>query len=72
MKWRREKLRQYTTGWINCYQYADMKGLTEKTDKWLRHRIRAVYWKQWERVRMRYKILRAFYLPQWKVHEMAK
>ncbi|HJC81895.1 MAG TPA: hypothetical protein H9696_01710 [Candidatus Anaerostipes avicola] len=35
----------YTTGWINYCRYADMKKLMEDTDKWLRHRICAVYWK---------------------------
>ena len=60
---REEKLRRYTTGWINYYRYADMKSLMETTDEWLRHRIRAVYWKQWKRVRTRYKIFRALHLP---------
>ena len=68
---REEKLRNYTTGWINYYRYADMKALMEETDEWLRHRIRAVYWKQWKRVRTRYKMLRALHLPEWKVHELA-
>ena len=67
---REEKLRQYTTGWINYYRYADMKTLMETTDEWLRHRIRAIYWKQWKRVRTRYKMLRALHLPEWKIHEM--
>ena len=68
---REEKLRKYATGWINYYRYADMRSLMETTDEWLRHRIRAVYWKQWKRVRTRYKMLRALHLPEWKVHEMA-
>ena len=68
---REEKLRRYTTGWINYYRYADMRSLMETTDEWLRHRIRAVYWKQWKRVRTRYKMLRALHQPEWKVHEMA-
>ena len=68
---REKKLREYTTGWINYFRYADMKGLMEETDEWLRHRIRAVYWKQWKRVRTRYKMLRALHLPEWKVHELA-
>lgn len=68
---REKKLREYTTGWINYFKYADMKGLMEETDEWLRHRIRAVYWKQWKKVRTRYKMLRALHLPEWKVHEMA-
>ena len=68
---REEKLRKYATGWINYYRYADMRSLMETTDEWLRHRIRGVYWKQWKRVRTRYKMLRALHLPEWKVHEMA-
>ena len=68
---REKKLREYTTGWINYFRYADMKKLMETTDEWLRHRIRAVYWKQWKRVRTRYKMLRALHLPEWKVRELA-
>lgn len=68
---REEKLRRYTTGWINYYRYADMKRLMEDTDEWLRRRIRAVYWKQWKRVRTRYKMLRALHLPEWQVHKLS-
>ncbi len=68
---REEKLRKYTKGWINYFRYADRKSLMEETDKWLRHRIRAVYWKQWKKVRTRYRIFRALHLPEWKVHELA-
>lgn len=42
---RERKLRECTTGWINYFRYADMKTLLERTDEWLRRRIRAVYWK---------------------------
>ncbi|MCD7715568.1 MAG: group II intron reverse transcriptase/maturase [Lachnospiraceae bacterium] len=68
---REKKLREYTTGWINYFRYADMKTLMAQTDEWLRHRIRAVYWKQWKKVRTRYRMLRALHLPEGKVHEMA-
>lgn len=68
---REKKLRDYIKGWINYFRYADMKGLMEETDKWLRHRIRAVYWKQWKKVRTRYRMLRALHLPEWRVREMA-
>lgn len=68
---REKKLREYTSGWINYFRYADMKSLMEETDEWLRRRIRAVYWKQWKRVRTRYKMMRALHLPEQMVHEMA-
>ncbi len=41
------------------------------TDSWARHRIRAVYWKQWKKVRTRYKMLRALKLEEWQVHKLA-
>ena len=68
---REKKLNDAVRGWSNHFRYADMKGLMEELDEWLRHRIRAVYWKQWKKVRTRYKMLRALHLPEWKVHELA-
>ena len=68
---REKKLREYVRGWVNYFRLADMKQLMKQTDEWLRHRIRAVYWKQWKRVRTRYRILRALHLEEWRVHELA-
>ena len=68
---RRQKLRVFVGGWINYYSLADMKMLMQTTDEWLRRRIRAIYWKQWKRVRTRYSILQGLRLPEWKVHELA-
>jgi RNA-directed DNA polymerase len=68
---RKHKLTEYVRGWINYFSFADMKQLMKETDEWLRRRIRAVYWKQWKRVRTRYKMLQRLKLPEWKVHELA-
>ena len=35
-----------------------MKKLLVETDKWLRHKIRAIYWKQWKKVKTRYRKLK--------------
>lgn len=70
-EYRALKLTQFIRGWINYFKLTDMKGLLNDTDEWLRRRIRAIYWKQWKRVRTRYKIFRKYKLPEWKVHEMA-
>ena len=43
----------------------------QETDEWLRHKIRAVYWKQWKKVKTRYRMIKKYGLPKWKVHEMA-
>ena len=37
------KLKQFIKGWVNYFKLADMKQLLKETDKWLRHRIRAIY-----------------------------
>ena len=63
--------RQYVRGWINYFKLADMKILVRKTDEWVRRKIRAIYWKQWKRVRTRYRMIRRYAIPEWKVHEMA-
>ena len=51
--YRRQKLSEYVRGWINYYKLADMKVLMAETDKWLCRRIRAIYWKQWKKVKVR-------------------
>lgn len=50
---RKEKLRQYITGWVNYFKLADMTSLLQKVDEWYRRRLRMVIWKQWKRVRTR-------------------
>ena len=68
---RRQKPAEYVRGWINYYKLADMKGLMTETDEWLRRRIRAIYWKQWKKVKTRYRNLRALKLEEWQVHQIA-
>ena len=64
-------LGRYVKGWGNYFKLADMKKMLQVTDEWLRRRIRAVYWKQWKKVKTRYKMIRRYNLPDWKVHELA-
>ena len=65
------KLQQFIRGWVNYFELADMKQLLQDTDEWLRHRIRAIYWKQWKKVRTRIRKLRSLNLPEWVVLEIA-
>ena len=58
-------------GWVEYFRLADMKGLLKTMDEWARRRIRAVYWKQWKRVRTRYRILRKLKLEHWKAMKLA-
>ena len=64
-------LKRYVKGWVNYFKLADMKNLLIKMDEWLRRRIRAIYWKQWKKVKTRYRMIRRYNLPDWKVHELA-
>ena len=70
-KYRIAKLQQFIRGWINYFKLADMKSMLIRMDEWLRHRIRAIYWKQWKRVRTRVRKLRSLNLPEWVVFEIA-
>ena len=68
---RKRKLRAYIRGWVNYFRLADMRRLMTQSDEWMRRRIRAVIWRQWKRVRTRYRMLRRLRVEEWRVHEMA-
>ena len=57
-EYRAMKLTQYVRGWVNYFSLADMKRLLSETDEWLRHKIRTVYWKQWKKVKTKFKELK--------------
>lgn len=68
---RAEKLKKYIRGWINYFKIADMKMLLMKTDEWMRRRIRMVYWKQWKRIKTRYRMLRHYGINKGQAREYA-
>lgn len=70
-KYRGEKIRQFIIGWVNYFSYADMKSLLIRIDEWLRRRIRQIYWKQWKKVKTRYKMLKHFGINKYKAWEYA-
>ena len=70
-EFRAERVTQFVRGWVNYFKMADMKNLLLDTDEWLRRRIRAVYWKQWKKVKTRYKTIRKYNIPEWKAREIA-
>ncbi len=68
---RKEALRQYITGWVNYFKLADMKSLLIKVDEWYRRRLRMVIWKQWKRVRTRWRNLIKLDINKYKAWEWA-
>ena len=68
---REEKYQQFVRGWVNYFKLADMKNLLKDTDEWARRRIRAVYWKQWKKIKTKYRMLKALGMEHWKAKELA-
>ncbi|MDI6913149.1 MAG: group II intron reverse transcriptase/maturase [Desulfitobacteriaceae bacterium] len=68
---RATKLRRYIMGWINYFKIADIKTLLVETDEWMRRRIRMIYWKQWKRVRTKFKMLKSLGVREQKAWEYA-
>ena len=68
---RKEALRQYITGWVNYFKLADMKKLLLKVDEWYRRRLRMVIWKQWKRIRTRWRNLIRLGINKYKAWEWA-
>jgi len=50
MEARIAKLNQTIQGWVNYYKLADMGKYCQKTDEWLRRRLRMCFWKQWKKI----------------------
>ena len=68
---REEKYQQFVRGCVNYFKLADMKKILKETDEWARRRIRAVYWKQWKKIKTKYRMLKALGLEHWKAKELA-
>lgn len=70
-EYRIDKLKRYIRGWINYFKIADIKILLKQTDEWMRRRLRMVYWKQWKRIRTKFKMLKQFGINNWKAWQFA-
>ena len=57
-EYRALKVTQLIRGWANYFSPAMMKVALLRMDEWLRRRLRACLWKQWPKVRTRYKALK--------------
>ena len=63
---RKENLKQFITGWVNYFKLADMKKYLEVLDSWLRRRLRMVIWKQWKRIKTRFRNLMKLGIPKYR------
>jgi group II intron reverse transcriptase/maturase len=65
------RINAYMGGWLGYFALAETPSVFQSLDEWLRRRLRMCLWKQWKRVRTRYRELRALGLPEWVVHQFA-
>ncbi len=68
---RERKYQECVRGWEEYFRLAEMKGLLKTTDEWARRRIRAVYWKQWKKIKTKYRMLKALGMEHRKAKELA-
>ncbi|MFO7152286.1 MAG: reverse transcriptase domain-containing protein, partial [Bacillota bacterium] len=66
-----ERLNTYLGGWMGYFALAETPSVFKDLDGWMRRRLRMCLWKQWKRVRTRYRELLALGLPERVVHEFA-
>ena len=56
-EYRKLRLRQFITGWVNYFRYAKMESFLNSIDGWYRHRLRSMFWKLWKTPKTRIKNL---------------
>ena len=62
------KIREYMHGWLGYYGIAEMHGLMDAWNGWLRRRIRMYIWKQWKNPRTRVENLKKLGMPNWQAY----
>ena len=65
------KLNQVNISWINYYGIAKCKGIAVQLDKWIKLRLRMCIWKQWKKVKTRYKNLKKLGLNHYQAIKFA-
>jgi len=71
MEYRLKKLAEITNGWVNYFGVADGECQLRSLDGWIRRRLRACIWKQWKKIKTRYKNLQKLGASKQKAWEFA-
>jgi len=53
----KEDLNPLLQGWIRYFRLAEVRGVFEELDGWIRRKLRCMLWRQWKRTRTRYRKL---------------
>jgi RNA-directed DNA polymerase len=65
------KLNIYLRGWIQYFSVSDSPYVLTRIEGWMRRRLRMCLWKQWKKIRTRYRNLIQLGLPGWKALSLA-
>lgn len=68
---RKRSLQYLVRGWVNYFRLANMKTFLRDTDEWMRRKIRCVYWKQWKRIRTKFRALVKLGISRDKAYQWA-
>src|SRR5699024_5255877 len=55
MERRIERLNRYFVGWLGYYQLTEAPSVLKAMDSWIRRRLRMIRWKEWKKVKTKYK-----------------
>jgi RNA-directed DNA polymerase len=66
-----EELTPLLRGWMNYFRLAEVKGIFEELDSWIRRKLRCVIWRQWKRALTRVKGLMRRGLKEGRARESA-
>ena len=69
--WKKKKLKETVTGWVNYFKQADMKSYLTRIDEWLRTRLRTYIWKSWKTIGNKYRNLRKLWTSHANAMRMA-
>jgi hypothetical protein len=67
----KQELRWFIRGWVGYFHLADMQSRLQRTDEWLRRRIRMCIWKYWKKMKTKFANLRRCGLNKGKAWEYA-
>lgn len=65
------RINRVIIGWVNYFSPAMMKFALTRVDEWVRRRLRACLWKQWPKVRTKYRALKKLGLDSRKAWQYA-
>jgi len=65
------KLNLYLRGWIQYFSLSDTPYILQRLEGWMRRRLRMCQWKQWKKIRTKYRNLIKLGLPDWAALSLA-